>query len=173
VAGDGHDTRPARAGSRARASGVLRAGQLLAAAGGLLFLVSVTVLTMYSNNGTGWKSLWQATHGDLASPLYGADFWIPAGLAAVGLVFTAISVGTRGRLAMIGTAAASLALIAYTLHIPSKGSSPGFQPYGSSYWLSLAAAVLMVLGAAVALAARTKAPDPRRSPGATRHDPVR
>ena len=173
VAGDGRGARPAPAGSRARASGVLRAGQLLAAVGGLLFIASVTVLTMYSNNGNGWKSLWQATHGDLASPLMGADFWIPVALAAVGLVFTAISAGTRGRLAMIGTAAASLALIAYTLHIPSKGSSPGFQPYGSSYWLSLGAAVLMVLGAAVALAARTKAPDPRRSTGATRHDPVR
>jgi hypothetical protein len=152
---------------------VLRAGQLIAAAGGLLFIASVTVLTKYINNGTGWKSLWQATHGDLASPLYQADFWIPAALAALGLVFTAISAGTRGRLAMIGTAVASLGLIAYTLHIPSKGAAPGFGPYGSSYWLSLGAAVLMVIGAAVALAARRKAPDPRRSPGVTRHDPVR
>jgi hypothetical protein len=131
------------------------------------------VLTKYTNNGTGWKSLWQATHGDPASPLYQADFWILAGLAAVGLVFTAISAGTRGRLAMVGTALASLGLIAYTLRIPSKGASPGFHPYGSSYWLSFGAAVLMVLGAAVALAARTRAPEPRRSAGATRHDPVR
>jgi hypothetical protein len=142
-------------------------------AGGLVFIASVTVLTKYINNGTGWKSLWQATHGDLASPLYQADFWIPAGLAVLGLVFTAISAGTRGRLAMVGTALASLGLIAYTLHIPSKGVHPGFQPYGSSYWLSLGAAVLMVLGAAVALAARSRAPDPRSSSRATRHDPVR
>jgi serine/threonine-protein kinase len=173
LAGDGRGTRPARAGSRARASAVLRAGQLIAAVGGLLFIASVTVLTNYINNGTGGKSLWQATHGDLASPLYQADFWIPVALAAIGVVFTAISAGTHGRLAMIGTAAASLGLIAYTLHIPSKGTSPGFHPYGSSYWLSLGAAVLMVIGAAVALAARTKAPDPRRSPRATRHHPVR
>jgi serine/threonine protein kinase len=172
-AGAGRGTRPARPGSRRRASGVLRAGQLIAAAGGLLFIASVTVLTKYTNNGTGWKSLWQATHGDPASPLYQADFWILAGLAAVGLVFTAISAGTRGRLAMVGTALASLGLIAYTLRIPSKGASPGFHPYGSSYWLSFGAAVLMVLGAAVALAARTRAPEPRRSAGATRHDPVR
>ena len=95
------------------------------------------------------------------------------GLAAAGLVFTAISAGTRGRLAMIGTALASLGLIAYTLHIPSTGASPGFQPYGSSYWISLGAAILIVIGAAVGLAARTRAPDPRRSPHATRHDPVR
>ena len=172
-AGDSRGTRPAGAGTRRRASGVLRAGQLIAVVGGLVFIASVTVLTRYSNTGNGWKSLWQATHGDLSSPLYQADFWILAGLAALGLVFTAISAGTRGRLAMIGTAAAALGLVAYTLHIPSKGASPGFQAFDSSYWLSLGAAALMVLGAAVALAARTRAPDPRRGPGATRHYPVR
>jgi peptidoglycan/LPS O-acetylase OafA/YrhL len=133
----------------------------------------VTLLTKYVNNGTGGKSLWQATHGDLASPLYQSDFWIPAGLAGLGLLFTAISAGTRSRLAMIGTAVASIGLIGYTLHIPSKGASPGFHPYGSSYWLSLGAAVVMVIGAAVALAARRRAPDPRSSPRGTRHDPVR
>jgi serine/threonine protein kinase len=173
LAGDRGGTGPSRPGARRRASGVLRAGQLIAVVGGLVFIASVTVLTRYTNNGTGWKSLWQATHGDLASPLYQADFWIPAGLAAAGLVFTAISAGTRSRLAMVGTALASLGLIAYTLRIPSTGASPGFGPYGSSYWLSLGAAVLMVLGAAVALAARTRAPDPRSSAPAARHDPVR
>jgi hypothetical protein len=173
MAGGPRGARAARPGSRRRASGVLRAGQLIAAAGGLVFLVSVTVLTNYINNGTGWKSLWQATHGDLASPLYQADFWIPAALAAAGLVFTAISAGTRGRLAMIGTVVASLGLIAYTLHIPSKGASPGFGPYGSSYWLSVGAAVVMVIGAAVALAARTRAPERASSPPGTRRDPVR
>jgi serine/threonine protein kinase len=173
LAGDRGGTGPSRPGARRRASGVLRAGQLIAVVGGLVFIASVTVLTRYTNNGTGWKSLWQATHGDLASPLYQADFWIPAGLAAAGLVFTAISAGTRSRLAMVGTALASLGLIAYTLHIPSTGASPGFQPYGSSYWISLGAAILMVIGAAVGLAARTRAPDPHRSPHATRHDPVR
>ena len=174
LAGDGRGTRPPpRAGSGARASGVLRFGQLIAAAGGLVFLASVTVLARYVNNGTGWKSLWQATHGDLASPLYQNDFWIPAVLAALGLVLTAISAGTRSRLAMVGTALASLGLIGYTLHIPSTGSSPGFQPYGPSYWLSLGAAIVMVLGAAVALASRRRAPDPRSSARGTRHDPVR
>jgi serine/threonine protein kinase len=161
------------AGARRRASGVLRTGQLIAAAGGLVFIAAITFLTKYIDNGTGWKSLWQATHGDLASPLYQADFWIPAALAAAGLVFTAISAGTRGRLAMIGTAVASLGLIAYTLHIPSKGASPGFHPYGSSYWLSVGAAVVMVIGAAVALAARPRAPERSSSPRGTRHDPVR
>jgi predicted Ser/Thr protein kinase len=173
LAGDGRGTRPPRASSGTRASGVLRFGQLIAAAGGLVFLASVTVLTKYVNNGTGWKSLWQATHGDLASPLYQNDFWIPAVLAALGLLFTAISAGTRSRLAMIGTALASIGLIGYTLHIPSTGSSPGFQPYGPSYWLSLGAAIVMVLGAAVAVAARRRAPDPRSTARSTRHDPVR
>jgi hypothetical protein len=141
--------------------------------GALVFLASVTVLTNYVNNGTGWKSLWQATHGDLASPLYQNDFWIPAGLAVLALVFTAIGVGLRQRLPMIGTAIASVALIAYTLRIPSKGSHPGFEPYGSSYWLSVAACFTVLVGAAIALAARSRAREPQRSPGVTRPGPPR
>jgi hypothetical protein len=142
-------------------------------AGGLVFTASVTLLTHYANNGTGWKSLWQATHGDPASPLYPADFWIPVALAALALIFTAISASTRKRLIMIGAAVASVGLLGYTLHIPSTGASPGFQPYGSSYWLSLAAAITMVTGAAVAVAARSRAPDPRDSSHGIRQDPVR
>jgi hypothetical protein len=141
--------------------------------GALAFIASVTVLTHYVNNGTGWKSLWQATHGDLASPLYQNDFWIPAALAVLALALTAISAGVRGRLPMIGTAIASVALIAYTLRIPSKGSNPGFEPYGSSYWLSLAACFTVLIGAAIALAARSRAREPHRSPGGTRPGPPR
>jgi serine/threonine protein kinase len=173
AAGASRSTRPPRAGSRARPSRVLRAGQLIVLAGGLVFIASVTLLTHYANNGNGWKSLWQATHGDLASPLYPDDFWIPVALVTIALIFTAISASTRKRLVMIGTAIAALGLIGYTLHIPSTGASPGFQPYGSSYWLSVAATITMVIGAAVALAARSRAPDPRGSPRGTQQDPVR
>jgi hypothetical protein len=142
-------------------------------AGGLTFTASVTLLTHYANNGTGWKSLWQATHGDPASPLYPQDFWIPVALVALALIFTAIGASTRKRLIMIGTAVASVGLLGYTLHIPSTGASPGFQPYGSSYWLSLAAAITMLTGAAVAVAARSRAPDPGGSSRGIRQDPVR
>jgi serine/threonine protein kinase len=173
AAGASRSTRPPRAGSRARPSRVLGAGQLIVLAGGLVFIASVTVLTHYANNGNGWKSLWQATHGDLASPLYPDDFWIPVALVTLALIFTAISASTRKRLVMIGAAIAALGLIGYTLHIPSTGASPGFQPYGSSYWLSLAATITMVIGAAVALAARSRAPDPRGSSRGTQQDPVR
>ena len=166
-------TRSPQAGSRGRASKVLGAGQLIAVIGSLLFIASVTLLTHYVNNGTGGKSLWQATHGDLASPLYANDFWIPVALAILVFIFTAISAILHTRLVMIGTAIASVGLIGYTLFIPSKGSSPGFQPYGSSYWLSLAATIVMVLGAAIALAARSRAPDPRSSPRGAQRDPVR
>jgi len=159
----GRSTGPPRAGSRARPSGALGAGQLIVLVGGLVFAASVTLLTSYANNGTGWKSLWQATHGDLASPLYPEDFWIPVALVALALIFTAIGAITRTRLIMIGTAVASVGLLGYTLYIPSTGASPGFQPYGSSYWLSLAAAITMVIGAAVAVTARPTAPDPRGS----------
>jgi len=165
TAGAGRSTRPPLAGSRGRASRVPGAGQLTVLIGALVFIASVTLLTHYVNNGTGWKSLWQATHGDLASPLYGNDFWIPVALVALVFLFTVISGSLHKRLVIIGTAVASVGLIGYTLHIPSKGSSPGFQPYGSSYWLSLAATITMVIGAAVALAARSRAPDPHSSPG--------
>jgi serine/threonine protein kinase len=173
AAGTSRSPRSLRSGSRARPSRALGAGQLIALVGGLVFIASVTLLTHYANNGTGWKSLWQATHGDLASPLYPDDFWIPVALAALALVCTAISAGVRRRLVMIGAALGAAGLIGYTLYIPSEGSSPGFQPYGSSYWLSLAATITMLIGAAVALAARSRAPDPRGDPRGTRQDPVR
>jgi serine/threonine-protein kinase len=169
----GRSTHPPRAGSRARPSRALGAGQLIVLAGGLVFTASVTLLTHYANNGTGWKSLWQSTHGDPASPLYPQDFWIPVALAALALIFTAIGASTHKRLIMIGTAVASIGLLGYTLYIPSAGASPGFQPYGSSYWLSLAAAITMVIGAAVAVAARSRPPDPRGSSRSTQQDPVR
>jgi len=146
---------------------------LIVLTGGLVFIASVTLLTHYANNGNGWKSLWQATHGDQASPLYPEDFWIPVALAALVLTFTAISASVRKQLIMIGAAIGAVGLIGYTLHIPSTGASPGFQPYGSSYWLSLAATITMVIGAAVALAARSRAPHSRGNPRGTQQDPVR
>ena len=146
---------------------------MIVLAGGLVFIASVTLLTHYATYGTGWKSLWQSTYGDQASPLYPKDFWIPVALVALALIFTAISAGTHKRLIMIGTAAASVGLLGYTLYIPSAGASPGFQPYGSSYWLSLAATLTMVIGAAVAVAARSRTPDPRASSGKTQQDTVR
>jgi serine/threonine protein kinase len=166
-------TGPPRSESRAAPSRVLGAGQLIVLIGGLVFIASVTLLTHYANNGTGWKSLWQATHGDLASPLYPDDFWIPVALAALALICTAISRGVRRPLVMTGAALGAAGLIGYTLYIPSQGSAPGFQPYGSSYWLSLAATITMVIGAAVALSARSRAPDPPGSPRDTRQDPAR
>ena len=124
------------------------AGRLIAVAGCLVFLVSLTVLHQYVNNGTGWKSLWEATHGDVASPLYAWDFWIPAALAAFVLIGTTLTVPARTGFGMGVVTVAALASIGYTLYIPTIGRSPGFAPYGTSYWLSLAAAVLMAAGAA-------------------------
>jgi len=163
MAGAGRVSRPSPGRGGARVSRALGAGQLIVLTGALVFLASVALLTGYTNNGTGWKSLWQATHGDLASPLYQDNFWIPVALAALALVFTAISAGTRRRLPMIGTAAAALGLVGYTLHIPTEGSSPGLHPYGSAYWLSLAAAIAMAIGAGVALTARSRRPGPQGS----------
>lgn len=130
-----------------------RVGQFASLIGVIVFAVSVTMLTSYVNNGTGGRSLLQATHGDLASPLYPTDFWTL--IALVGLVFVAtIASGVNRRLFMIVAALASAGLVAYTLHIPHIGRLPGFAPYGSAYWISLLAAAVMALGAAVAAAAR-------------------
>jgi protein kinase-like protein len=126
------------------------AGRLIAVAGCLVFLVSLTVLHQYVNNGTGWKSLWEATRGDVASPLYARDFWIPAALAAFVLIGTTLTVPARTSFGMGVVTVAALASIGYTLYIPTIGRSPGFAPYGTSYWLSLAAAAVMAVGAAAA-----------------------
>jgi hypothetical protein len=117
-----------------------------------LFIASVALLNDYVNNGTGWKSLPDATHNDPASPLVPHDFWIPIALAGLVFVITALSVRPYRRPLMIGAVVASLGLIGYTLYIPFIGRLPGFGPYGPGYWVSLAAAGAMVLGAAAAAA---------------------
>jgi hypothetical protein len=134
--------------ARGRAGGYV--GRVAAAAGCLVFLASVTVLHNYVNNGGGWKSLWDATHGDIASPLYAKNFWIPVALATFVLLGTAATIRVRRRLAMGAVTVAALGLAGYTLYIPTIGASPGFGPYGVDYWLSLAAAAVMTLGAAAA-----------------------
>jgi hypothetical protein len=123
-------------------------GRLAAAAGCLVFLASVTVLHNYVNNGGGWNSLWEATHGDITSPLYAKNFWIPVALTAFVLLGTAAFIRVRSRLAMGAVTVAALGVAGYTLYIPTIGASPGFGPYGVDYWLSLAAATVMTLGAA-------------------------
>ena len=161
-AGARRGARPLPAASRARASRASPFGHLVILTGGLVFIASVTLVTEYTNkDAAGWTSLWGATHGDPVSPLSQTSFWISVALVAVVFMFTAISAGTRKRPVMIGALAASLGLIGYTLYIPSIGSA-GFQSYGSSYWLSLAAAITMMIGAGVALAGRRR----RRSPPA-------
>lgn len=52
---------------------------------------------------------------------------------------------------MIVVVVASLALIGYTSYLPSIGGD-GLGDYGSSYWLSLAAAVAMAFGGGFAAA---------------------
>jgi hypothetical protein len=136
-------------------AGAARIGQFLALISAIVFTASVTVLTSYVDNGTGGKSLWQATHGDLASPLYPKNFWILIGLVALAFVATFMSLRMYRRSFMIGAAAASAGLIAYTLYIPRIGHFPGFGPYGSAYWISLIATIAMALGAGVAAVTRS------------------
>lgn len=112
----------------------------------------MALLTHYVNN-NGGESLLKATNSDRTSPLHPRDFTILIVLAAIAFVITIISMLASRPSLMIGAAIASLGLIGYTVHIPSEGAFPGFGPYGSSYWLSLAVAIAMALSAAVAAVA--------------------
>ena len=131
---------------------VARAAQLAVLVGCGLFWTSVALLTHYVNN-NGGESLLKATNSDPASPLHPRDFTILIVLTAIAFVITIISMLASRPSLMIGAAIASLGLIGYTVHIPSEGAFPGFGPYGSSYWLSLAVAIAMALSAAVAAVA--------------------
>ena len=123
-----------------------RAPKLIALAGAIVYLVSATLLTHYIDNGTGPKSLYQATNGDPASPLSPRHFMTLAALLAATAALAATSLVTARRWAIAGATATALVLAAYTLYLPSVNSD-GFGPYGSSYWISLAAAAVMALAA--------------------------
>ncbi len=149
-------TRPPRAAGRARPRRAGRMGQLIVLLSSVVYIASATLLTRYTNNGTGWKSLLEATHGDPASPLRSMSFNILIGLVALAFLVTIIGIGVRGRLPMIVVVVATLGLIGYTSYLPSIGGD-GLSDYGSSYWISLAAAVAMAFGAGFA-AARSERP---------------
>ena len=133
-------TRPPPAGVRARPHRAGRVGQLIVIVSSVVFIASATLLTRYTNNGTGWKSLLAATHGDPASPLRAMSFNILIGLVALVFLVTLISIGVHRRLPMIVVVVAALGIIGYTSYLPSIGGD-GLSDYGSSYWISLAAAV--------------------------------
>jgi hypothetical protein len=126
-----------------------RIAQLAVLIGCGLFWISVAVLTHYVNT-NGGESLLTATSSDRASPLLPRDFWILIVLAALTFVASVLSMLSSQRSLMIAAGVAALGLIAYTLYIPSEGSFPSFDPFGWSYWLSLAVAIVIALGAVVA-----------------------
>ena len=136
---------------RARPHRAGRVGQLIVMVSSVVFIASATLLTRYTNNGTGWKSLLDATHGDPASPLRAMSFNILIGLVALVFLVTLIGIGVHRRLPMIVVVVAALALIGYTSYVPSIGGD-GLGDYGSSYWISLAAAVTIAFGGGFATA---------------------
>lgn len=144
-------TRPPPATVRARPHRAGRVGRLIVMVSSVVFIASATLLTRYTNNGTGWKSLLAATHGDPASPLRAMSFNILIGLVALVFLVTIISIGVHRRLPMIVVVVAALALIGYTSYLPAIGGD-GLSDYGSSYWISLVAAVAMAFGGGFAFA---------------------
>jgi hypothetical protein len=79
------------------------------------------------------------------------SFNILIGLVALVFLVTIISIGVHRRLPMIVVVVAALAIIGYTSYLPSIGGD-GLSDYGSSYWISLAAAVAMAFGGGFAAA---------------------
>ena len=156
----GHTGRPSHppgnGASRRVSSIAVLTAQLAILIGCGLFWISVALLTHYVNN-NGGESLLKATNNDPASPLHPRDFTILIVLATLAFVITIIGMLASRPSLMIGVVIASLGLIGYTVYIPSEGAFPGFSPYGSSYWLSLAVAIAMAVSAAVATVARPAA----------------
>jgi hypothetical protein len=117
-----------------------------------LFWASVAWLTHYAND-HGGESLLQAATNDRDSPLHPHDFKILIVLDAVCFLSAVISLLASRPSLTAGAVIASLGLTGYTLYISREGIVPGFGSYGSSYWLSLAAAIAMTLAGAVTLMA--------------------
>jgi Protein kinase domain len=148
VAG-GH-RRAARADAPVSRAAVI--ARFIVAAVSLVFIVQVTFLTDYINNGHGWKSLLQSSSHDRTSLLNPTDFWVPVALAGLAFVLCLLSARSRNRGTAVIILIVALSLNGYTLYIPIK-AYPGFHMYGTGYWLSLAAAAVMAAGAAVATVA--------------------
>jgi hypothetical protein len=149
---------PGPAASGAKAPAARLAGKIAALSGAIIFLASVTVFANYTNLSTTGQSvsLLHAIHGDPASPLHPHDFWIPIGLLAIAFICTLIGMLVAERSITIIAVLAALGLVGYTLYIPTINSD-GFAAYGSSYWVSLAAAVLMTVGTIIAAVTRVPA----------------
>jgi hypothetical protein len=141
--------------ARAPASRAAVLARFIVAAVSLVFIVQVSYLTDYINNGHGWKSLLQSSSHDNTSMLNPTDFWVPVALATLACVLCLLSAWSRTRSTAIIILIVALSLIGYTLYIPLK-AYPGFHMYGTGYWLSLGAAAVMAAGAAVATVARRR-----------------
>jgi hypothetical protein len=143
--------------SGVRASRWGLAGKLVTLSGSLIFLASIALFSNYTNKAPdGPVSLLQAAGSDLFSPLHYQNFWTVTALLALVSVLTVISFTAMDLPLMAGATLTALGLVGYTLYIPTIQLA-GFTAYGSSYWASLVAAVLMASGAGLAaIAARPK-----------------
>lgn len=142
--------RPPAIASGVQASRWRLAGKLAALAGSVMYLASVALFSNYTNQAPGGPvSLYRAAHHDYWSPLHDQNFWTVITLLALISALTIISFTVADRPLMAGATLTALGLAGYTLYIPMIGSA-GFSAYGSSYWASLVAAVVMALGAGLA-----------------------
>jgi serine/threonine protein kinase len=131
------------------ASRVRSLGLVIVLVSSIVFIALITLPgTSYVEDrpsGT-YRSLQYATSGDINSPLRAQDFWILIALVCVVPVVSATSLLVHRPVAVPAAAAASLGLIGYSLYLPFfVGKGYGFGSYGWSYWLSLAAAVVMLI----------------------------
>jgi hypothetical protein len=106
-------------------------------------------------------SFWRATHGDRDNtPIHFSQLRTLVVLACVVLLVMVISAFTARRVGGVIALIASVALLAYSLTIPSTGHDYGFHHYGPTYFVSLGACAVM----AAASARVAFAPSARRSP---------
>ena len=150
---------PAPAPQPAPATPELRTPALAVAIGaGLVFIACLFLAPLPYLVGTGGQnlSLFSATNGTQADPLHrGGTFRPLIILAAVAVLLLVLGLISRRRAFSIAAVVVSIALIAYSFHV--RGMYPGKFPahFGFGSTLSLIAAAVMGVAAAVASAGRS------------------
>jgi serine/threonine-protein kinase len=136
-------------------------GLVVALVGSMVFLASISVPgTQYIKDEPGtYRSMQYAERGDNNAPTEEDDFVILIALACVVLVVCAVSLRAYRRVAVLAATAASIGLIGYSLYLPLFATGSGFERYGWSYWLSLAAGAVMLIATGVAYAFSIRSTD--------------
>jgi serine/threonine protein kinase len=131
---------------------------IVAVAGCLVFIAALYVnpLAYVVDTAGGDLSLKSSTNGTQLTHLHSGNTFLPLmALACLALFLAAVSLIWDRRALTIGAVGASIALIAYSLHVHSLSPADPPGHYGFGFWLSVAAAVVVALAAGAASVARS------------------